>query len=197
MTKAEKTKQFIIETVAPIFNKKGVYGTSMNDITQATGLTKGAIYGNFKDKDDLANTCYDQNLIFLQKGFYRSFTGAHSNWEKLEELLLFYRSNFTELSAAGGCPLMNTAIEADDGYTLLQDRVRQTFEAWEKELEAIISEGQESGEFNAHSDASTLSKLFIATVEGAILLSKTTNNTETFGQVIDKFSLILEKELKL
>ena len=50
-TKAEQTSEFIIQKVAPIFNKHGYYGTSMSDLTQATGLTKGAIYGNFKNKE--------------------------------------------------------------------------------------------------------------------------------------------------
>ena len=41
MTKAEQTKAFIIERVAPIFNTKGYQGTSLADMTKATGLTKG------------------------------------------------------------------------------------------------------------------------------------------------------------
>ena len=48
MTKAEKTKQYIIEKTAPVFNRKGFAGTSMNDIVEVTGLTKGSIYGNFE-----------------------------------------------------------------------------------------------------------------------------------------------------
>lgn len=43
MTKAEKTRNFIVEKTAPIFNMKGYAGTSLNDITAATGLTKGSI----------------------------------------------------------------------------------------------------------------------------------------------------------
>ena len=47
-TKAERTTAFIIETVAPIFSRQGYVGTSMSDLTEATGLTKGALYGNFE-----------------------------------------------------------------------------------------------------------------------------------------------------
>ena len=53
-SRSEKTRQLIIETAAPIFNKKGYAGTSLSDLTQATGLTKGSIYGNFKNKDEVA-----------------------------------------------------------------------------------------------------------------------------------------------
>ena len=50
--KSAFTKQYIIETVAPVFIKYGYAGTSLSDITKATGLTKGAIYGNFRGNPD-------------------------------------------------------------------------------------------------------------------------------------------------
>src|ERR1700753_3374417 len=59
MSKAEQTKQFIIEKTAPIFNTKGYAGTSVSDMTEATGLTKGSIYGNFANKDEVALAAFD------------------------------------------------------------------------------------------------------------------------------------------
>ncbi len=49
MTKAEETRQYIIERAAPIFNMYGYEGFSMSQLTEAIGMTKGAIYGNFKN----------------------------------------------------------------------------------------------------------------------------------------------------
>lgn len=197
VTKAERTKQFIIEKVAPIFNKKGAYGTSLSDITEATGLTKGAIYGNFKDKDTLAKACFEHNLKFLQKGLYKSLASQGSAWSKLEKLINFYEEGFIVIAQSGGCPLMNSAIESDDGYPLLKTQVKMTFELWKTELAAVILAGQESGEFNGHADATVLAKFFIATIEGGILLSKSLGEQETFKQVLGKLALVLEKELKL
>jgi TetR/AcrR family transcriptional repressor of nem operon len=61
LSKADRTRQFIIETTASIFNTKGYAGTSMSDITEATGLTKGAVYGNFGNKEDVALAVFDYN----------------------------------------------------------------------------------------------------------------------------------------
>ena len=52
-SKAEETKKFIVEKAAPIFNKKGFAATSMNDILDVTGLSKGCVYGNFENKDEI------------------------------------------------------------------------------------------------------------------------------------------------
>ena len=62
MSKADRTKQYIIEKTACIFNTKGYAGTSINDLIAATGLTKGSIYGNFENKDQVALAAFDYNF---------------------------------------------------------------------------------------------------------------------------------------
>ena len=62
LTKAEKTKQFILETAAPLYNEKGISGVSIDDVLEATKLTKGCIYGHFNGKDDLSEQVIDYSL---------------------------------------------------------------------------------------------------------------------------------------
>lgn len=61
MGKAERTRAFIIQKSAPLFNIKGYENTSLSDIQEVTKLTKGAIYGNFKDKNELAIASFEYN----------------------------------------------------------------------------------------------------------------------------------------
>ena len=63
MTKSERTRLFIVEKTAPLFNTKGFDGTTLSDLSEATGLTKGALYGNFADKDEIA-----VEALFSEKG---------------------------------------------------------------------------------------------------------------------------------
>ncbi|WP_286748191.1 TetR/AcrR family transcriptional regulator [Roseivirga sp. UBA1976] len=196
MSKADRTKQFIIERVAPIFNKKGAYGTSLSDITTATGLTKGAIYGNFKDKDQLALACFEHNLKFFQKGLYKALASTGNAWTKVERFFQFYENSFEQVYNNGGCALMNSSVEADDGYPLLKERVKKTFENWKYELEGIILEGQQSGEFKAEIEASDVANLIIAGIEGSILLAKSTQNARGFHGLLNHLKTIVEKELK-
>ncbi len=62
LSKAERTKQFIVEKTALVFNIKGYAGTSINDLMTATGLSKGSIYGNFENKDEVAVAAFDYNF---------------------------------------------------------------------------------------------------------------------------------------
>ena len=94
-TKAERTTAYIIETVAPIFNKLGYVGTSMSDLTEATGLTKGAIYGNFENKDSLALAAFEYNSKKLLSEIDDKLNSSGTSLEKLFVLTNFYRHNDT------------------------------------------------------------------------------------------------------
>ena len=60
VTKGVETKQKIIDKSLQLFSVKGYYNTSINDILEATNLTKGGLYGHFKSKEDIWYAVYDQ-----------------------------------------------------------------------------------------------------------------------------------------
>lgn len=64
LTKAEKTKQFILETVSPLYHEKGISGVSIDDVMEATKLTKGCIYGHFSGKEDLSEQPMKERKIY-------------------------------------------------------------------------------------------------------------------------------------
>src|SRR3982750_3236492 len=112
LSKSERTRQFIIEKIAPIFNAKGFTGTSLSDLTEATGLTKGSIYGNFANKDEVALAVFEYNLSLLNNGIKAITAGSTNAIEKLIKMANFYRSEFKNTTIRGGCPILNTAVEA-------------------------------------------------------------------------------------
>ena len=68
MTKSEKTRRFIIEQSAVIFNKKGIAGTSITDLMEATKLAKGGIYGNFNSKEEISVEVFDYLTGIVSSG---------------------------------------------------------------------------------------------------------------------------------
>ena len=88
-TKAERTTAYIIETVAPIFNKHGYVGTSMSDLTDATGLTKGAIYGNFENKEALALAAFQYNSTKLLEAIAKCLAIEGGTLKKISSLTDF------------------------------------------------------------------------------------------------------------
>lgn len=196
MSKAEQTRQFIIEKTAPIFNKKGYFATSLSDITTATGLTKGSIYGNFKDKDDLATHVYTYQSRKISEAVNQQIIQQKTSLKKLLSFLDFYKDNFKNIAASGGCPMMNAAVEADDSLSFLTPKVRRSFDLWRQRLILILEEGVANGEFKQHISAENYAITFMAMVEGGILLSKISGRIKDLAIVLDKMKEMVDREIK-
>src|SRR5690606_33758546 len=142
--KAERTRQFIIEKTAPLFNKKGFHGTSLLDITDATGLTKGSVYGNFKNKDELAIEAFRHNYFHLTQKIRENVNAAQSAIEKLLAFTQFYKNNYLAVFERGGCAILNTGTDADDNHPLLKEEVKTSLVNWKKLLVKILNDGIQS-----------------------------------------------------
>ncbi|WP_288376338.1 TetR/AcrR family transcriptional regulator [Chryseobacterium culicis] len=198
MSKAEKTKQHIIEKTATLFNTKGYISTSLSDITQVTGLTKGSIYGNFENKDEVAIEVYKYNAGILSKTLSRSFGDEFpTSLDKLRAFVDFYRKNWQFVFANGGCPLMNAATEADDSFPALKTHVKQSFEKWMMKISDTIAEGQSKGEIDEKINAQQYASLFIMLIEGGILLSKTMGDQSYLNHALDKVNQMINHELNI
>src|ERR1700684_96433 len=144
MNKGEQTRQRIIAEAAPLFNQRGFAGCSMQDVMVATGLEKGGLYRHFASKEELAAECFKFALGLSVK----TRTGDVAHIDGSVEKLLYFVERFVETPAPlrGGCPLMNTAIDCDDGNARLRDLARAGIQDWKARLGKIVAEGIRRGE---------------------------------------------------
>ncbi|BDB26696.1 transcriptional regulator [Cupriavidus sp. TA19] len=175
MNKAERTRQLIVEKTAPIFNTKGYAGTSLADMTEATGLTKGSVYGNFANKEEVALAAFDHNWKQVQSAVRNEMAAKTTSMEKLLALTGVYE-NLPEGFPEGGCPLLNTAIEADDTHPALREKALEAFRSWQSNLVSVIKAGIASREFRRDVDPEQAAVTLIALIEGAVMISRLTGN---------------------
>ena len=176
MGKAERTKQFIIEQVAPVFNKKGYAATSLQELTETTGLSKGAIYGNFKNKDEVAILAFEYNLAFIRERLKGNMQGARTSLERLLAYPQTFREIFRQVLQAGGCPIVNTAIDSTNVNELLQEAVRAAIGEWKESIVSLVDSGINSGEFSKNSDGEKTARVLICLVEGGYAMTKATGD---------------------
>lgn len=189
MNKAEKTKQFIVEMTAPVFNEKGYTGTSLNDMTNATGLTKGSIYGNFANKDEVALACFDYNLKKVGNIIRQEMDKKDTCRDKLLVYVHVYENFLKHPFPAGGCPILNTAIEADDTHPLLKQKAADAIIAWKGIITRLIDKGIATGEFSEDVNTEQVALTMIATIEGCIMIAKLTgkmNYRNSIMQSVEK-----------
>lgn len=191
MTKAERTRQFIIEKAAPIFNQKGIAGTSMSDIMEATKLAKGGLYGNFDSKEALCLEVYTYLTNLTHDAVTKNINEVVTAKDKLHALLNFY-DNRLLAGNMGGCPILNFGTEADDTNPLIKQKVNETINRAKNRFVKIIHDGKQNGEFTADFDGEMYALKAFTMLEGAILISKVQNNLQHLHTVVD----VLKKEIE-
>lgn len=191
MSKAERTRQFIIEKTAPVFNQKGYAGTSMSDLTEATGLTKGAIYGNFENKDKVALAAFEYNMELVYRGIRMVLETRTTPLEKLQAFPDFYRSSYLKDIFTSGCPIANTATEADDTHPSLRQAVNEAIEKWDSGIQKLVNRGIEAGEIKETVNPASVASLMMSLIEGGVLLSKSTGNSRYLKRALDQVDQLL------
>jgi TetR/AcrR family transcriptional repressor of nem operon len=195
MTKGEQTRRDIVEKAAPLFNQKGFEGTSLADLMQATGLQKGGIYRHFSGKKELAAAAFDYAWEKAVHGRLDGVADVPDCVDRLKKTI----DNFVERRAGlvpGGCPLMNTAVEADDGNPLLRARARKALQGWTERMSRITAEGITKHQIDRGVAPRQLSQLIIASLEGALLISRLQNDEEPLRAMRQHLDEYLEQTVR-
>ncbi|MDX1363586.1 TetR/AcrR family transcriptional regulator [Arenibacter latericius] len=195
-TKAERTSAYIIETVAPIFNKLGYVGTSMSDLTEATGLTKGALYGNFENKESLALSAFEYNRNKLLSKIDEVLAIEGAAMEKLFALTNFYRhyNEFTE--ELGGCPIINVGVDAKNNNSLLLAATKETIKIIEGKIALVLENGMNNNEIRLPVTPLQFSKQLFTMLQGAIVTATITNDRKYLINTVTYLEQLITKEIK-
>jgi TetR/AcrR family transcriptional repressor of nem operon len=184
-TKGERTRQRILELAAPVFNRQGYAGASLRDLIGATGLEKGGIYNHFGSKEQLALEAYDYAMSRVSERLARSQDGATDAIDSLTRMILAFAVNARRPSVDGGCPMMNTAIEADDTNSELRDRARASMTLWHRLVGRIVKDGKAEGTLAADLDPYALASTITASLEGALMLARLYDDPTHMDRVVD------------
>jgi TetR/AcrR family transcriptional repressor of nem operon len=175
MRKGEQTRQEIIRRAAPLFNQKGYEGAALSDLMQATGLEKGGIYRHFDSKQQLAGEAFDYAWKLALDMRFEGTQAISNSVDRLKQIVRNFRDRRAGL-VPGGCPLLNTAIDSDDGNPELRGKARRALRSWIGRLRSIIEEGQRSGEIRGEVNALELPTLIVSALEGSLMVSRLLRN---------------------
>lgn len=181
LSKPERTRQFIIEKTAPVFNAKGFAGTSLNDLTNATGLTKGSIYGNFENKDEVAVAAFDYNFAKITDYLKNKILQKENAVERLLVYPEVYK-NFLKIPfLQTGCPLLNTSVDANDTHPVLKGKAAKALAFWKQSIENQVKRGIERKEIKEDTNPTELAVIMISLIEGAVMQAKLTGRSADLG----------------
>ncbi len=195
-TKAERTTAFIIETVAPVFNKHGYVGTSMSDLTEATALTKGALYGNFENKEALALAAFEYNSKMLLNTIDEQLAGDGSAIDRIFNLMDFYR-NYNEYNEPmGGCPVLNVGVDSKHNNRMLSAAAKETISTIEGKIALVLENGANNGEFKLPVTPLQFAKQLYTMLQGAVAMSTMTGDHKYLLNTVAYLQQLVKREFK-
>ena len=195
-TKAERTTAFIIETVAPVFNKHGYVGTSMSDLTEATGLTKGALYGNFENKEALALAAFQFNSTRLLDKIDEVLAVDGDALEKLFAFTNFYRNYDIFTLEMGGCPILNVGVDAQHNNSLLSAANKEIIKTVEGKIALVLENGVNKRELSLPVPPLQFAKQLFTMLQGAVAMSTMTRDRKYLMNTVAYLEQLVKKEMK-
>ena len=168
--KGERTRAEIIQRSAALMNRHGFLAAPMAAVVEATGIQKGGLYRHFESRETLAYEAFDFAVSQVRERFMRSLDGKTGACEQLLAIVGAY-GEASEVPLPGGCPIMNSAIESDHAHPGLRQRAQAAMNGWHGMLRRIVEAGVKSGEIRRGVDARQVASVFIACIEGAVMLA--------------------------
>jgi TetR/AcrR family transcriptional repressor of nem operon len=100
----------------------------------------------------------------------RDLSSIANSVDNLKQIIANFVSRRS--SVPGGCPLLNTAIDADDGNPILRASALKALGVWHAHLVSIITTGKKRKEIGPGVDPAALATLIISSLEGALVVSR-------------------------
>jgi AcrR family transcriptional regulator len=180
----DQTKEKILKKSGVLFNTQGYKSTSISDITNATGFTKGAIYRHFKNKENLEReTLFHLSSIMFLK-LRDKIKIENTAGEKLRAIFKFFDSYVTKPELKGGCPLLNAAIESDDAHPVLRREALKVLDILRDSIINILKNGIKHKQLRKDIDLESFATLVIGGLEGAIMMSKLRGTNDDIRRMI-------------
>jgi len=191
------SRERILNTAADLIHTRGFHHTSIQDILQASSVTKSNFYYHFESKEQLAFEVLGERM----RQFYAiaigpslenpSLNPAQRIEAFLDNLLAIGCSEFGEL----GCPFGNLAQEISSIHEPLRESLSMFFETCTESMEQCLEEGKQTGIFQEELPSRQIAEFILAQIQGAFLLRKThkdpevlTNNFQVLRGVLTHWS---------
>lgn len=180
-----------LDQAIAVFTEHGYYGTSINHLSAALGLTAGSIYKAFEDKRALFVAALERYIALRTEGLQLALKSASTGYERVRTLLALYAASSYEEQGRRGCLIISSAVELSISDPEIAARVAQSLDLHEKRLTLFIRQGQEDGSIPPHVEAASTARLLLCVLQGMRVIGKTGRGKKEMHSLIDKAMKVL------
>lgn len=160
---AQQNRQALLDAAGTLFKQHGIDGIGVADVCRQAGLTHGALYKHFADKQDLAAQAFTHTF---RAGYDKVSTPKAGQARTLDTYLKPYLSPRVRDDLSRGCPLVSTACETGRQGEAVSRSFADAFVELRSGVEGVLPEAGPAG------DKAALANLMVAALVGAMAISR-------------------------
>jgi len=167
----ERTRDRLLQAAAREIYRSGFQSASLDGILASAGVTKGALYHHFKNKEALGYAVVEE---IISPGVRGTWVQPFQNVkDPIDALIRAVRGiRVQPKDVCGGCELNNLAQEMSPLDAGFRKRLETIFDAWREATASVLREGQIHGIIRRDVEPTNAAALLIAMVEGYGSLAK-------------------------
>lgn len=184
-------QQQVLQNAMELFWRQGYASTSVRDLTEATKLQPGSLYGAFKSKRQLFLNALDLYFSGLLAAVSEMRQGQQPPLERIQQFFQALLQQTQQDADHKGCLLVNTLLEIPTDDAEINQRVSQMLQQVEKSFCEVLLEAQQRGELAQDKDPARLARLLINGIFGLRVYNRMQPSAETLQTTVDDLLSIL------
>lgn len=176
-TKGERTRQVIIDKSLQLFSVSGYHNTSINNILEATHLTKGGLYGHFESKEAIWYAVYDEAVRRWRQVVFSGVADITDPLQRIErvienDLMAYLAGEIFE----GGCFFLNALLELSGQSPEMSRHMMRGFIRFSKLLQQWLEEAESQGLIRPDLNHREIANFIFISLNGAAALYAVTRD---------------------
>jgi TetR/AcrR family transcriptional repressor of nem operon len=184
-SKGDLTRHNIIEKSMHLFSVKGYFNTSIADIVQATGLTKGGLYGHFRNKEEIWYAVYDECVRIWKSIVFQGVGVISDPLERIDKIMENSLKNYLGGGVfEGGCFLLNALVDLAGQAPTMSNHVLSGFTGFAGLLRRWLEEAAGQGLIKEGLNLSEVANFMVISLNGAAPLYAASKDPAVWQQTL-------------
>jgi TetR/AcrR family transcriptional repressor of nem operon len=192
-SKGDLSRQHIIKKSMQLFSVKGYFNTSIADIVNATGLTKGGLYGHFRNKEDIWYAVYDECVKIWRRVVFEGVREISDPLARLERVIENHLKNYLGSGIfEGGCFLVNALVDLAGQSPTMSGHVLAGFNSFTELVRRWLAEAEQKGLLRPGLDPQGIALFLVISLNGAAPLYAASHDPAMWQQTMAQLYFYLQ-----
>ncbi len=192
--KGRLTRQNIVEKSLQLFSVKGYYNTSINDILEATDLTKGGLYGHFKSKEDIWYAVYEEAVSIWRRLVFDDMRTVSNPLLRIEKVIDRIMRDYLAANVfAGGCFFLNMLVELSGQSASMSRHMLKGYVRFSRLMRDWLKEAGEKGMLKPGLNYKDITSFMVIALNGASAVYTASRDPNIWRQTTEQLKFYIDQ----